>query len=236
MTFALPAKPPRPSSRPIRPEIAKLKADALVVSDPHAVAWTFNIRGADVSHTPLPLSFAIIPREGRPSLFIDGRKLSNDVRHRLEEIADVRAPSDFVARAFRARQSRQDRAARPGDRRRRAGADRDRRRRQGQQGPRSDRAAQGGEECRSRSKARAKRTGATARRWCASSPGSTVKRPKENSPRSAPWRRSKPSAARPIFCATCRSRPSPAPGRTARSCTIASPARPTAPSRPAICS
>ncbi len=32
----------------IRAEIAKLKADALVVSDPHAVAWSFNIRGADV--------------------------------------------------------------------------------------------------------------------------------------------------------------------------------------------
>jgi Xaa-Pro aminopeptidase len=80
----------------IRPELAKLKADALVVSDPHAVAWTFNIRGADVSHTPLPLSFAVIPREGRPSLFIDGRKLSNDVRHRLEELADVRAPGDFA--------------------------------------------------------------------------------------------------------------------------------------------
>ncbi|MPZ36725.1 MAG: M24 family metallopeptidase [Rhizobiales bacterium] len=81
----------------IRPEIAKLKADALVVSDPHAVAWTFNIRGADVSHTPLPLSFAVIPREGRPSLFIESRKLSNDVRHRLEELADVRTPGDFAA-------------------------------------------------------------------------------------------------------------------------------------------
>ena len=80
----------------IRPEIAKLKADSLVVSDPHAVAWTFNIRGADVSHTPLPLSFAVIPREGRPALYTDGRKLSNDVRHRLEEIADVRAPEDFA--------------------------------------------------------------------------------------------------------------------------------------------
>jgi Xaa-Pro aminopeptidase len=80
----------------IRPEIAKSKVDALVVSDPHAVAWAFNIRGADVSHTPLPLSFAIIPREGRPSLFIDSRKLSNDVRHRLEELADVRAPGDFA--------------------------------------------------------------------------------------------------------------------------------------------
>ncbi|MBX9777794.1 MAG: aminopeptidase P family protein [Xanthobacteraceae bacterium] len=80
----------------VRPEIARLKADALIVSDPHAVAWTFNIRGSDVSHTPLPLSFAIIPREGRPALFIDGRKLSNDVRHRLEELADVRAPGDFA--------------------------------------------------------------------------------------------------------------------------------------------
>ena len=80
----------------IRPEIAKSNADALVVSDPHAVAWAFNIRGADVSHTPLPLSFAIIPREGRPSLFIESRKLGNDVRHRLEELADVRAPGDFA--------------------------------------------------------------------------------------------------------------------------------------------
>ncbi|HEY6259074.1 MAG TPA: aminopeptidase P family N-terminal domain-containing protein, partial [Xanthobacteraceae bacterium] len=51
----------------IRPEIGKLKADALVVSDPHCVAWTFNIRGCDVPHTPLPLAFAIIPREGRPA-------------------------------------------------------------------------------------------------------------------------------------------------------------------------
>ncbi len=81
----------------IRPEIARLKADALVVSDSHAVAWTFNIRGSDVTHTPLPLSFAVIPREGRPALFIDGRKLSNDVRHRLEELADVREPDSLNA-------------------------------------------------------------------------------------------------------------------------------------------
>src|ERR1700722_1517592 len=39
----------------ITAEIDRLGADALVLSDSHAVAWTFNIRGADVSHTPLPL-------------------------------------------------------------------------------------------------------------------------------------------------------------------------------------
>jgi Xaa-Pro aminopeptidase len=81
----------------IRAEAAQLRADALVISDPHAVAWTFNIRGADVAHTPLPLAFAIVPQTGRAALYIDGRKLSNDVRYRLEALADVREPSDFVS-------------------------------------------------------------------------------------------------------------------------------------------
>jgi len=80
----------------IRPEIARLRADALVVSDPHNVAWTFNIRGSDVAHTPLPLSFAIVPREGRPTLYVDGRKLVNDVRSQIETLADVREPADLM--------------------------------------------------------------------------------------------------------------------------------------------
>jgi Xaa-Pro aminopeptidase len=80
----------------IRAELSKLRADALVVSDPHAVAWAFNIRGSDVAHTPLPLAFAVVPQAGRPALFVDGRKLSNDVRDRLETLADVREPADFV--------------------------------------------------------------------------------------------------------------------------------------------
>src|SRR5262249_10356217 len=62
---------------------------------PHAVAWTFNIRGADVAHTPLPLAFAVVRREGRPALYVDGRKLSNEVRVQLEALADVREPSAF---------------------------------------------------------------------------------------------------------------------------------------------
>jgi Xaa-Pro aminopeptidase len=77
-------------------EVAKARAEALVVSDPHAVAWAFNIRGADVAHTPLPLSFALVPKDGRPTLYVDGRKLANAVRHRLEELADVREPAALV--------------------------------------------------------------------------------------------------------------------------------------------
>jgi Xaa-Pro aminopeptidase len=80
----------------LRNEIGALRADDLVVSDPHAAAWAFNIRGADVAHTPLPLCFAIAPREGRPSLYIEGAKLSNMVRHKLEEVTEIRDPADFI--------------------------------------------------------------------------------------------------------------------------------------------
>jgi len=77
-------------------EIARLRADALVVSDPHAIAWAFNIRGSDVAHTPLPLAFAIVPKDARAALYIEGKKLGNAVRHHIEEVADVREPAAFT--------------------------------------------------------------------------------------------------------------------------------------------
>jgi Xaa-Pro aminopeptidase len=80
----------------IRAEIMQMKADALVLSDSHAVAWTFNIRGADVAHTPLPLSYAIIPKDGRPTIFIDHRKLSNSARDHLEKSAAVEDPEAMM--------------------------------------------------------------------------------------------------------------------------------------------
>ena len=76
----------------IEAEITRLGTEALVLSDSHAVAWTFNIRGGDVAHTPLPLSYAVVPKSGRPTLFIDHRKLSNSVRDHLEQTATIAEP------------------------------------------------------------------------------------------------------------------------------------------------
>jgi Xaa-Pro aminopeptidase len=69
------------------------KRDGIVVTDPTNIAWLFNIRGGDVPHMPLPLGYAIVPREGRPSLFLDGAKLSNKVRATLEDTAAVEEPT-----------------------------------------------------------------------------------------------------------------------------------------------
>ncbi|MGB6565821.1 MAG: aminopeptidase P family protein [Xanthobacteraceae bacterium] len=80
----------------VRADLQKLKVDMLVVSDPQAVCWLLNIRGSDVPHTPVTLAFALVPKEGRASLYIDGRKLGDDVRHRLDELVEVRAPEKFA--------------------------------------------------------------------------------------------------------------------------------------------
>jgi Xaa-Pro aminopeptidase len=81
----------------IRAELGKLRADVLLLSDPQAVAWAFNIRGGDVAHVPMALAYASVPREGRAVLYVDANKLNNHVRHALEELAEVREPAAFTA-------------------------------------------------------------------------------------------------------------------------------------------
>ncbi|MCO4315992.1 aminopeptidase P family protein [Phyllobacterium sp. 21LDTY02-6] len=73
--------------------IAGARADAAIITDPSSIAWTFNIRGNDVSNTPLPLAFALIPAEGEPVLFIDKRKLPIEPEAYLTQLTALRAPS-----------------------------------------------------------------------------------------------------------------------------------------------
>ena len=69
--------------------------DGLLITDPHNLAWLFNIRGGDVSHTPLPLGFAYVRAEGRPVLFLDSRKVPDAVRDILGELAERLEPDDL---------------------------------------------------------------------------------------------------------------------------------------------
>lgn len=77
----------------IRKALAEAKVDALVVSDPHALAWVFNIRGGDVEHTPLPLGYAIVPREGRPTVFLAPEKITNEAGDAIGAVGEIAAPA-----------------------------------------------------------------------------------------------------------------------------------------------
>src|SRR4051812_32976765 len=80
----------------IRRKLADVKVDALVVSDPHNLAWAFNLRGGDVGHTPLPFGYVVIPREGRPTLFIDPAKVTNEAGAAVGHLADLRPSAEFL--------------------------------------------------------------------------------------------------------------------------------------------
>lgn len=73
----------------------KAGASAVVLTDPSSVAWTFNIRGSDVPHTPHPLARAIIHADGRAELFLDKRKTGIEQEAYLTQIAEIVAPSTF---------------------------------------------------------------------------------------------------------------------------------------------
>ncbi|ACU48396.1 aminopeptidase P family protein [Brucella microti] len=95
-------QPARFSGHEAKDKISEMKAavaasgaSATVLTDPSSVAWVFNIRGKDVSNTPLPLSFAIIPAQGEPELFIDERKLAIEPRAYLTQLAKLSAPADL---------------------------------------------------------------------------------------------------------------------------------------------
>lgn len=77
----------------IQEALTKARVDALVVSDPHALAWTFNIRGGDVEHTPLPLGYAIVPREGRPTVFLAPEKITNEAGDAIGAVGEIAAPA-----------------------------------------------------------------------------------------------------------------------------------------------
>src|SRR3954447_2624284 len=58
-------------------------ADAAVLSALDSIAWAFNIRGADVTHTPVALAYAVVHSDGTADLFVASEKIGPDVRQHL---------------------------------------------------------------------------------------------------------------------------------------------------------
>ena len=59
--------------------LAEQKVDAAVITSPASIAWLFNIRGGDVSRTPLPLGRAFLFADGQAELFVDPKKVGPEL-------------------------------------------------------------------------------------------------------------------------------------------------------------
>lgn len=73
-------------------------ADYVVLTQPESIAWLLNIRGQDIPHTPVPLAFSVVPRTGKPELFIAPQKLSADVKRHLKTLVKISSPDALRSR------------------------------------------------------------------------------------------------------------------------------------------
>ena len=77
--------------------LTKHKADAAVLSALDSIAWAFNIRGQDVSRTPVALAYALVHADGTADLFVAGEKIDADVRQHLGNGVRVHERYEFEA-------------------------------------------------------------------------------------------------------------------------------------------
>ncbi|MFL6760075.1 aminopeptidase P family protein [Sphingomonas sp.] len=75
--------------------LAKHHADAAVLSALDSIAWAFNIRGADVTHTPVALAYALVNADGTADLFVASEKIGPDVRQHLGNGVRLHERSEF---------------------------------------------------------------------------------------------------------------------------------------------
>src|SRR5690606_29410890 len=50
--------------------LADAGEDAAILTLPDSICWLLNIRGSDVAHNPTVLAFMIVPKAGKPELFV----------------------------------------------------------------------------------------------------------------------------------------------------------------------
>ena len=75
--------------------LGKQGADAAVLAALDSIAWTFNVRGADVSHTPDALAYALVNADGTADLFVASEKVGPDVAQHLGNGVRLLERADF---------------------------------------------------------------------------------------------------------------------------------------------
>jgi len=70
-------------------------ADAAVLSRTDSVSWLFNIRGNEIAHNPVVLAYAIVNAKGKAQLFVDSKKVPEDVASQLAKTTSIKAPDQF---------------------------------------------------------------------------------------------------------------------------------------------
>ncbi|NIF35723.1 aminopeptidase P family protein [Enterobacter sp. Tr-810] len=89
------------SSADKRQRVAKIlaenNADYLAITQPDNIAWLLNVRGSDIPTSPVPLSFALLSRDGAVEWFVNDNKLS-ELTDTVKEAFSISPQDAFIGR------------------------------------------------------------------------------------------------------------------------------------------
>jgi Xaa-Pro aminopeptidase len=77
-------------------KIAESGATAALLTQPDSIAWILNVRGSDVEHTPLPLSFAVLGSDASIQWFVNPDKLDEQTRNWVGKNAKIEHINSFA--------------------------------------------------------------------------------------------------------------------------------------------
>ncbi|MEM0988768.1 MAG: aminopeptidase P family protein [Pseudomonadota bacterium] len=89
---AISGEPADAKRQRIAADFTALGAQSAVLTLPDSIAWLLNIRGSDISRSPVPHGFALLHADGRVDLVIEPDKLSGEVRDHLGNAVAIHAP------------------------------------------------------------------------------------------------------------------------------------------------
>ena len=75
--------------------LAKEGHDAVIIPALDSIAWLLNIRGSDVPHTPVALSYVIARKDGSAELFIAPEKVTPELTRHLGNAVTIRDRAAF---------------------------------------------------------------------------------------------------------------------------------------------
>lgn len=77
--------------------LAENNADYLAITLPDNIAWLLNVRGSDIPTSPVPLSFALLNRDGAVEWFVNDNKLS-ELTDAVKEAFTLSPQDAFIGR------------------------------------------------------------------------------------------------------------------------------------------
>ncbi|WP_294190427.1 aminopeptidase P family protein [uncultured Sphingomonas sp.] len=76
--------------------LSEVGADAVVIPALDSTAWLLNVRGGDVSRTPVALAYTIVGADGTADLFVAPEKMTDAVHQHLGNAVRVHDRTDFA--------------------------------------------------------------------------------------------------------------------------------------------